>query len=256
MDQQTGLGNFILEIGKISSFTSKFFKVLFSTRIEWKETLRQCYIIGYQSMPLVGTTAFIMGMVLTVQSRPTLEEFGAVSYLPAMVAQSMVREIGPVVTAIICAGKIGSSIGAELGSMRVTEQIDAMEVSGTNPFRYLVVTRVVACIVMLPVLIVVGDGISLVASYIGVNLKSVLTWNLYYHQVFATLTFPDILPAYIKTYFFGLAIGIVGCYKGYNSNKGTEGVGIAANSAVVLSSLVVFIMDLIAVQISDILGYT
>jgi phospholipid/cholesterol/gamma-HCH transport system permease protein len=109
---------------------------------------------------------------------------------------------------------------------------------------------------MLPVLVVVADGISLYASYLGVNLKGVLTWNLYYHQVFESLSFSDILPAYIKTYFFGLAIGIIGCYKGYYSNKGTEGVGLAANSAVVVSSLVVFIMDLIAVQIADMLGYT
>jgi len=253
---QSGYKVFIEEIGSISAFTWKFIKAFFNRKQEWKEIFRQCYIIGYQSMPLVGITAFIMGLVLTVQSRPTLEEFGAVSYLPAMVALSMVREIGPVVTALICAGKIGSSIGAELGSMRVTEQIDAMEVSGTNPFRYLVVTRVTACIFMLPVLVVVADGISLYASYLGVNLKGVLTWNLYYHQVFESLSFSDILPAYIKTYFFGLAIGIIGCYKGYYSNKGTEGVGLAANSAVVVSSLVVFIMDLIAVQIADMLGYT
>lgn len=255
-NQQNGYKHFIEEVGNISAFTWKFIKAFYNRKQEWKEIIRQCYIIGYQSVPLVGITAFIMGLVLTVQSRPTLEEFGAVSYLPAMVALSMVREIGPVVTALICAGKIGSSIGAELGSMRVTEQIDAMEVSGTNPFRYLVVTRVIACIFMLPVLVVVADGISLYASYLGVNLKGVLTWNLYYHQVFDSLSFSDILPAYIKTYFFGLAIGIIGCYKGYYSNKGTEGVGIAANSAVVVSSLVVFIMDLIAVQIADMLGYT
>jgi phospholipid/cholesterol/gamma-HCH transport system permease protein len=256
MDNKTGYKHFIEEVGNISSFTWKFFKAFFKRKQEWSEFFRQCYIIGYESFPLVGITAFIMGLVLTVQSRPTLEEFGAVSYLPAMVALSVVREIGPVVTALICAGKIGSSIGAELGSMRVTEQIDAMEVSGTNPFRYLVVTRVAACIFMLPILSITADGVSLYASYLGVNLKGVLTWNLYYHQVFESLSFSDILPAYIKTYFFGLAIGIIGCYKGYYSNKGTEGVGIAANSAVVVSSLVVFIMDLIAVQIADMLGYT
>lgn len=251
-----GVKHFLEETGQIASFTARFFREGFKPRYEWSELVRQSYIIGYQSLPLVGITAFIMGLVLTVQSRPTLEEFGAESYLPAMVALSVVREIGPVITALICAGKIGSSIGAELGSMRVTEQIDAMEVSGTNPFKYLVVTRVLACTIMLPLLIVVADAISLYASYLGVNLKGVVSWNLYYTQVFNSLAFGDLLPAIIKSYFFGFAIGIIGCFKGYNSSKGTEGVGIAANSAVVVASLVVFILDLIAVQIADLMGLT
>ncbi len=251
-----GISEFLDETGEIAAFTGRFFRELFKPRNEWSELVRQCYIIGYQSLPLVGITAAIMGLVLTVQSRPTLEEFGAESYLPAMVALSVVREIGPVITALICAGKIGSSIGAELGSMRVTEQIDAMEVSGTNPFQYLVVTRVLACTIMLPLLIVVADAISLYASFLGVNIKGVVSWHLYYTQVFDSLAFGDIVPALIKSYFFGFAIGIIGCFKGYNSKKGTEGVGIAANTAVVVASLVVFILDLIAVQIADLMGLT
>jgi len=250
------LRKFLIEVGEISDFTGRFFREAFRPRYEWAELIRQCYTIGYKTLPLVGVTAFIMGLVLTVQSRPTLEEFGAESYLPAMVSLSVIREIGPVITALICAGKIGSSIGAELGSMRVTEQIDAMEVSGTNPFKYLVVTRVFACTFMLPILVIVADFISLYASYIGINIKDVVSIDLYYNKVFDSLVYGDVLPAIIKTYFFGFAIGIVGCYKGYYSNKGTEGVGIAANSAVVVSSLVVFILDLIAVQIADIMGLT
>ncbi len=250
------LQRFLNEVGGIADFTARFFREGFKPRYELAELIRQCYIIGYKTLPLVGVTAFIMGLVLTVQSRPTLEEFGAESYLPAMVAFSVIREIGPVITALICAGKIGSSIGAELGSMRVTEQIDAMEVSGTNPFKYLVVTRVMACTLMLPVLVTIADLISLYASYIGVNFKDVVSINLFYHNVFDSLMFGDILPAMIKTYFFGFDIGIIGCYKGYYSNKGTEGVGLAANSAVVVSSLVIFILDLVAVQIADIMGLT
>lgn len=253
---RTGFRTFLDEVGGIAGFTARFFREGFKPRYEWSELLRQCYVIGYKTLPLVGITAFIMGMVLTVQSRPTLEEFGAESYLPSMVALSVIREIGPVITALICAGKIGSSIGAELGSMRVTEQIDAMEVSGTNPFKYLVVTRVAACTLMLPVLVTIADFISLYASYIGVNIRDVVSLELYYFKVLDSLVFGDVLPALIKTYFFGFAIGIIGCYKGYYSNKGTEGVGFAANSAVVVSSLVIFILDLIAVQIADILGLT
>ena len=238
---------FIEEVGDISSFTARFFKEIVKPRQEFEEFIRQCFWVGYKSLPLVGITAFIMGLVLTIQSRPTLVEFGAESLLPSMVAVSLVREISPVITALICAGKIGSSMGAELGSMRVTEQIDAMEVSGTNPFKYLIVTRVLAATLMLPVLSSLSNAISLYGGYLGVNIRGSVSWNLYWTQVFNSL---------IKTFFFGFAIGIIGCYKGYHSRKGTEGVGRSANSSVVVASLLVFIIDLIAVQITDLLGLT
>ena len=248
--------HFLFETGLIARFTGKFFVQWFKPRYETKELLKQCYSIGYQSLSLVGITAFIMGLVLTIQSRPTLVEFGAESMLPAMVSVSLVREIAPVITALICAGKIGSGIGAELGSMRVTEQIDAMEVSGTNPFKYLVVTRVFATTLMLPVLSSIGMAISLYGGYLGVNIKGVVSWQLYWREVFDALAFGDVIPTLIKSIFFGLAIGLIGSYKGYTTMRGTEGVGQAANSAVVISSLLVFIIDLIAVQITDLLRLT
>lgn len=244
------------EVGEISRFTSRFFAEVFSPRYEVKEFARQCFLIGYKSLPLTAITAFIMGLVLTIQTRPTLEEFGAASWLPAMVAVSIVREIGPVITALICAGKIGSSIGAELGSMKVTEQIDAMEVSGTNPFKYLVVTRVLAATFTIPILVILSDAIGIYGSYIGINIKGTTSPNLFVSQVFQKLSYGDIFPAFIKTYFFGFAIGIIGCFKGYNSSKGTEGVGVSANSAVVVSSLLIFILDLMAVQVADLMGLT
>jgi phospholipid/cholesterol/gamma-HCH transport system permease protein len=247
---------FIEEVGDISRFTGRFFKEIFKPRQEFEEFIRQCFWVGYKSLPLVGITAFIMGLVLTIQSRPTLVEFGAESLLPSMVAVSLVREISPVITALICAGKIGSSMGAELGSMRVTEQIDAMEVSGTNPFRYLIVTRVLAATLMLPVLSSLSNAVSLYGGYLGVNIRGSVSWSLYWSQVFNSLSFGDTVPSIIKTFFFGFAIGIVGCYKGYHSKKGTEGVGRSANSSVVVASLLVFIIDLIAVQITDLLGLT
>jgi phospholipid/cholesterol/gamma-HCH transport system permease protein len=192
-----------------------------------------------------------MGLVLTIQSRPTLIEFGAESWLPAMIAVSIIREIGPVITALICAGKIGSGIGAELGSMKVTEQIDAMEVSGTNPFKYLVVTRILATTLMLPLLVILADAFAMYGAYLGVNIKGVVSFSLFFNQVFEKLIFSDIIPSIIKSFFFGFVIGLIGCYMGYNSKKGTEGVGRSANSAVVIASLLVFILDLIAVQITD-----
>jgi phospholipid/cholesterol/gamma-HCH transport system permease protein len=173
-----------------------------------------------------------------------------------MVAVSLVREISPVITALICAGKIGSSMGAELGSMRVTEQIDAMEVSGTNPFKYLIVTRVLAATLMLPVLSSLSNAIALYGGYLGVNIRGSVSWSLYWTQVFNSLSFGDLVPSLVKTFFFGFAIGIIGCYKGYHSRKGTEGVGRSANSSVVVASLLVFIIDLIVVQITDLLGLT
>lgn len=248
--------DFLNEIGDISRFTARFFRAVFKPHQEFDEFLRQCFWVGYKSLPLVGVTAFIMGLVLTIQSRPTLVEFGAQSLLPAMVAVSLVREISPVITALICAGKIGSGMGAELGSMRVTEQIDAMDVSGTNPFKYLIVTRVMATTLMLPILSSLSNAISLYGGYLGVNIRGQVSWNLYWTQVFDALSFGDVGPSLIKTIFFGFAIGIIGCYKGYNSKKGTEGVGRSANSAVVVASLLVFIIDLIAVQISDLIGLT
>lgn len=244
---------FLAETGDMSRFTGRFFVHGLKPRYEFAEFIRQCFVIGYKSFPLIGLTGFIMGLVLTMQLRPSLIDYGVESQLPAMVGIAIVREIGPVITALIFAGKIGSSIGAELGSMRVTEQIDAMEVSGTNPFKYLVVTRILASTLMLPVLAILSDAISLYGSYLGVNIRSTTSFDLFFRQVFDALSFSDVWPAVIKTFFFGFAVGLVGCYKGYNSKKGTEGVGRSANSAVVVSSLLVFIIDLIVVQITDLL---
>lgn len=242
---------FILEAGSLALFFVRFCKELFTPPFEGKELIRQCYNIGNKSVGLVAITGIIMGIVLTIQSRPTLADFGALSWLPGMVAVSIVREIGPVITALICAGKIGSSIGAELGSMKVTEQIEAMEVSGTNPFEYLVVTRILATTLMVPILVFFADGMGFIGSYIGVNIKGDVNMFLFFSQAFASVEFIDLLPATIKTIFFGFVIGFVGCYKGYNAGRGTESVGTAANSAVVAGSLLVFLVDMIAVQITD-----
>lgn len=249
---QTPLYSFFKEIGELSYFTSRFFREIFKRPFEFKELLRQCYSMGNKSLLLVAITGFIIGLVLTLQTRPTLLEFGAVSWMPSMVGISIVREIGPMITALVCAGRIGSGIGAELGSMRVTEQIDAMEVSGTNPFKYLVVTRIMATTLMIPLLVIVGDAIGLYGSYLVEHLKGEVSFQLYFTQVFNSLEFGDIIPATIKSYFFGFAIGLVGCFKGYHCETGTAGVGRAANSAVVFTSLLLFIIDFIAVFMADI----
>ncbi|WP_297334916.1 ABC transporter permease [Algoriphagus sp.] len=249
-------GPFLTEVGEIARFTGRFFREVTKPRQEWEEFINQCYWVGYKSLTLVGITAFIMGLVLTIQSRPTLVEFGAASLLPAMVSVSLVREISPVITALICAGKIGSGMGAELGSMRVTEQIDAMEVSGTNPFKYLVVTRVLASTLMVPVLSSLAIAISIYGGYLGVNIRGEVSWSLYWFQAYDALSYGDFIPGFVKTFFFGFAIGIVGTYKGYTSKKGTEGVGQSATTAVIVASLLVFVLDLLAVQLMDLMGLT
>lgn len=244
---------FFLEVSSLTIFTLRFFKEVFKPPYEFNELLKQSFLIGYKSLALVGITGFIIGLVLTIQSRPTLAKFGAESWLPAMVAVSIIREIGPVITALIFAGKVGSGIGAELASMNVTEQIDAMQVSNTNPFKYLVVTRVLSATLMLPVLVVFADIVGLLGSFVGVNLKGNVSGYFFFSQIFQSLEFNDLFPAFVKTFFFGFAIGLIGSYKGYNSNMGTEGVGKAANSAVVFASLMVFIIDMIAVQITSLI---
>ena len=234
-------------------FGARFFREVLLPPFEFKELINQCYNIGNRSLLLVSVTGFILGLVFTLQSRPTLEQFGAESWIPSMISISIIREIGPVIIALICAGRIGSGIGAELGSMRVTEQIDAMEVTSTNPFKYLVVTRIASATLMLPLLVIIGDSIALFGSAIVENLKSDVSYTLYFSKVFKAITFGDIIPATIKTFFFGFAIGLIGCFKGYRCAKGTVGVGEASNAAVVYTSMLIFIIDFIAVFVTDII---
>jgi len=242
---------FFSEVADFSLFLMRTTKEAFSRDFEFKEFLRQCYQIGNKTLPLISITGIIIGLVMTIQSRPALVDFGAVSILPGMVALSIIREMGPVITALICAGKIGSGMGAELGSMKVTEQIAAMEVSSTNPMRFLVVTRVLAATLIIPILVLYADALGILGSWAGANIKGDVSFVLFFSQAFSVIDFVDFIPALIKTFFFGAAIGLVGCYKGYTAGRGTESVGKAANSAVVLASMLVIIIDLIAVQITD-----
>ncbi|HHB79606.1 MAG TPA: ABC transporter permease [Saprospiraceae bacterium] len=252
MKRPNPVKTFLIELGDLFYFIGRFFRELMSRPFEFKELLRQAYIMGNRSIVLVGVTGFILGLVFTLQSRPTLAEFGAQSWMPSMVSISIIREIGPVIIALVAAGKISSGIGAEIGSMRVTEQIDAMEVSGTNPFKYLVVTRIMATTLMVPLLIIFGDAVALIGSALVEYIKGNVSFQLYFNQAFIALSFSDIIPATIKSFFFGFAIGLVGSFKGYNCKNGTVGVGEASNSAVVFTSLLLFLIDFIAVFLTDI----
>lgn len=244
---------FFIDVANVVDYLKRIVRNLFTNPFEFQEFLKQSYQCGNKSVGLISITGIIVGLVLTIQSRPPLVEFGAVGMLPGMVAISIIREMGPVITALICAGKIGSSMGAELGSMRVTEQIDAMEVSNTNPINFLIIPRLLAVTFMIPLLTLYADAIGIFGSWLGVNIKDDVSLKLFMTQAFDNVEFIDIIPAVIKSFFFGAVIGLVGCYKGFNAGRGTESVGIAANSAVVTSSLLLIIVDLIAVQITDLL---
>lgn len=247
-----GAQEYLEVTGSMTAFAGKFFVEILKPPYEFRETLRQAYYLGYKSIVLVSITGFIIGMVMTLQTLPTLSQFGAEAWIPSMISVSIIREIGPVLTALICAGKVGSGIGAEIGSMKVTEQIDAMAVSGAKPYNYIVVTRVLATTIMVPILVFYADFIAILGSYVGLSITEDINFNLFLTRAMDAVEFIDIVPSTIKTVVFGFAIGIVGCFKGYNAQKGTVGVGRAANSSVVVASLLIFVIDLIVVQITQI----
>ncbi|WP_373496975.1 MlaE family ABC transporter permease [Aquiflexum sp.] len=249
------LDGFFLGLTKAFRFVKRFFQEVWFPPYEFREILRQCYEIGYRSLPLISLTGFIIGIVFTNQSRPSLAEFGAASWLPALISIAVVRALGPLVTALIASGKIGSSIGAEIGSMNVTEQIDAMEVSAINPFKYLVITRTLAATFMIPVLVMYTDFVALMGSFLSVNANELVSLPTFFVQVFEAISFLDIFSSVIKSLIFGFTIGIVGCYKGYHSSRGTEGVGQAANSAVVMSMFLIFVEELLIMQIVNAIRY-
>jgi phospholipid/cholesterol/gamma-HCH transport system permease protein len=243
------LDKIFVELANVYRFNARFFKELWFPPYEFKEIIKQCYEIGVRSLPLISLTGFIIGIVFTNQSRPSLADFGATSLLPALISVAIIRAIGPLVTALIAAGRVGSAIGAELGSMRVTEQIEAMEVSATNPFKFLVVSRVLASTFMIPALTMYTTFVSLLGGYLNVHQNELTTLTTFFTQVFDAITFLDIIASSVKSVIFGFTIGMVGCYKGYNSSKGTEGVGKAANSSVVTAMFLIFIEELLIMQI-------
>ena len=218
---------------------------------EAKEIIKQCYEIGYRSLFLISLTGFITGLVFTKQSRPSLAEFGATSWLPSLVAIAIVKALAPLVTALIGAGKIGSNIGAEIGSMKVTEQIDAMEVSATNPYKFLVVSRVVATTLMIPILTCYTGFVAMMGAYINVHNNEMTSFIAFFEKAFEKINFIDLFSALTKAVVYGFTIGIVGCYKGYKATQGTEGVGRAANASVVMSIFLIFVEEIIIVQITN-----
>lgn len=243
-------GNFFRTLGELTVFSSRFFALVWYPPYEIDELFTQIFRLGYKSLFLVSTTAFIIGFVMSLQLYPSMKTFGAEDLIPNMVAIAVIREIGPVLTGLICAGKTGSGIGAEIGSMKVTDQIDAMSISGVDPYKYLVVTRVLAMTITMPFLVIYSAGLSLIGSYVAVNITDDMSVTMYINSAFDYMYFYDFVPSIIKAFFFGFTIAMVSCFYGYRADYGTVGVGKAANASVVISSLIIFFLDMLAAQLS------
>ncbi len=244
-----GVDAFAIGVYRGAGFVARFFAELVRPPFHLRELVKQCYEVGYRSLPLITLTGFITGIVFTKQSRPSLAAFGATSWLPSLITVALVRSLAPLITALICAGKVGSSIGAELGSMKVTEQIEAMEVSAINPFKFLVVTRTLATTLMVPALMLFCCFVGLVGSYLNVHGNEAASLASFLKSGFSTISYRDVCSSVFKSFVFGFSIGIIACYKGFNATSGTQGVGKAANASVVLAMFVVFIEEVLIVQV-------
>lgn len=208
-----------------------------------REIIAQMYHLGVKSLALVLVAAFALGMVLAMQGLGVLSWFGAANYIATLVAMSMVRELGPIIAGIMLAARGGAGMGAELGSMRVTSQIDALTVSAVNPVKYLVVTRILACILILPLLTVFANIIGILGGMVVGITQAGMSATTYYYLTLKFLNLKDVLPGIGKTMVFGLIIGTISCYHGYYTQQGTFGVGQSTKTAVVVSILFILISD-------------
>ncbi|HMB94205.1 MAG TPA: ABC transporter permease [Rhodothermales bacterium] len=249
-DPNSLLGNFFERIGALSTFALEFFKRFWRPPYEGRELFNQMDEAGTKSLVLILVTGLSIGIVLAMQSRGTLARFGAEAVLPNMLALSVFKEIGPVITSLVLAGRLGAGIAAEIGSMRVTEQIDALEVAALKPFHYLVITRVLACVIMFPILTICADIVAMIGGYIESVLASNMDYRVFIDIAFSSIRFSDLIVDTMKTSIFGFIVGIVSCYLGYTVRGGTREVGQAAMQAVVLSSLLILLADVLVVRLS------
>ncbi|MFT4605295.1 MAG: phospholipid/cholesterol/gamma-HCH transport system permease protein [Rhodothermales bacterium] len=249
-DKRESIAQFLEKVGDFGRFVGDFFRNGFRRPWEVRELLRQMDEVGTRSFLLTGVTGLAIGAVLAMQSRGTLIQFGAEAMLPNMLALSIIKEIGPVLTALVLAGRLGAGIGAEIGSMKVTEQIDALEVMALRPLNYLVVTRVLACVIMFPVLTIWTDALGLFGGYLESALSSQIDPRLYIDTAFTSVRFSDVLVDTMKTSIFGGIVGMVSCYLGFRVRGGTRAVGQAAMQSVVASSVLIILADLFVVRLS------
>src|SRR3989440_11223249 len=252
-DQVPVARNFLVAVfewfGDLGLFCARLLRAALTPPYEFGELLRQCDAIGSKSLPLVALAGGATGVVLSLQIRDSLTRFGAKSLLPAVIVFSIIKESGPIITGLVLSGRVGAGIGAELGSMKVTEQIDAMEASAVDPYKFLVATRVLACILMLPLLTLAADFCGIFMGWVANTLAEPISLQLFLENGFKNVLFSDFIPPTFKTAVFGFLIGIVACFQGMRTRGGTEGVGRSATSSVVLSSLFVILADVVLVRL-------
>ena len=239
----------LADVGDLSLFAFKAARELVIPPFEVRETLRQLQELGVRSAPLIGISGLAVGVVMSLHTRATLERFGAESMIPAGLAIALIRETGPLTAALLLSGRIGAGIGAELGAMRVTEQIDALEASAVDAFRYLVVTRVLACLIALPILTTIMNFAGIFGGYLAETIATGMSLKLYFTRAFTLVDMSDYVPATLKTMVFGFIIATVSSYLGFTTSSGTEGVGRASTHAVVLSSILIIVVNVILVRL-------
>jgi len=235
-------------IGRVTIFGAKALRDAWSPPFEGEYLLIQLYQVGVGSFLLIVAAGLALGVVMTLHTRSTLVQFGATAALPAVQSLAFFVEIGPLVTALLMAGRVGAGMGAQLANMRATEQIDAIETLSVDSFKLLVVTRVIACTIMLPLLTLFADAAGILGGFISEYTTSHLSWTLYLKRAFEGVALADFIPPTLKTAVFGYLIATISCFYGYTTNEGSDGVRKAATKSVVISSLVIILADVILVK--------
>lgn len=237
-----------LAAGDVTLFAVRIILAVLRAPREGAEVARQIYEVGWRSLPLITAAGFAVGAVMSMHTRASLERFGAEALIPAGLALALFKETGPLVTGLLFAGRVGAGIGAELGAMRVSEQIDALETLAVDSFKYLVVTRVGACVLVLPVLTTLMNFTGILGGYVAETAISGMSFALYWDRAWSLINFADYVPATLKTCVFGFIIGTVASYLGYNTTGGTEGVGQASTRSVVIASILIILSNVVIVK--------
>ena len=236
-------------VGAVATFGGRAVVEAVRPPYEPREVLRHIFQFGYRSAPLIVTAGFAIGVVLSMHTRASLERFGAEALIPAGLAIALIRETGPLTAGLLVAGRVGAGIGAEIGAMKVSEQIDALEASAVDAFKYLVVTRIIALMIVMPLLTIMMDFSGIFGGYVAEAAVSGIAPQLYFQSAFSYITYSDIIPATVKTVVFGYLIAVVSSYLGFTTSRGTEGVGEASTRSVVMASLLIILSDVILVKI-------
>jgi phospholipid/cholesterol/gamma-HCH transport system permease protein len=235
--------------GSVSAFGARALVEAARPPYEPQEVVRHIYQFGYRTAPLILAAGFAVGVVLSMHTRASLERFGAEAMIPAGLAIALIQETGPLITALLVAGRVGAGIGAEIGAMKVTEQIDALEATAVDAFKYLAVTRVIALMIAMPLLTIMMDFAGIFGGYVAEAVVSGMSWQQYFERSFAYIGYADILPATLKTVVFGFLIAAVSSYLGFATTRGTEGVGEASTRSVVMSSMLIIVSDVVLVKL-------